>query len=230
MTSDASVMTLRSVFSSCVALAALVTLSPRADAQVDLDSLRAAHNCAAALRIVQHGNPDTKEDWAWSTLPGCGAAASGAARDAWLVQRTVTDTVQIAETFNRLWSFRDASLFEAAMGMAADASATYQSRVFSVMMLVEQLLDGELTEYRYFSTTPATGVCRIGDVFDRQIRVGTPLAADARQRAHTLAQSLAASTDAPAAVQSAGRCLDQALTINDHVQATRPNRPPPGAD
>ena len=93
---------------------------------------------------MQHGNPDKKEDWAWSTLPGCGAAASGAARDAWLVQRTVTDTVQIAETFNRLWSFRDALLFEAAMGMAADASATDQSRVFSVMMLAEQLLDHEL--------------------------------------------------------------------------------------
>jgi hypothetical protein len=221
-------MTLRSLFSSCVALAALVTLSPRADAQVNLDSLRAAHTCEAALRIVQRGHPDKKEDWAWSTLPGCGAAASGAARDAWLVQRTVTDTLQIAETFSRLWSFRDASLFEAAMGVAADASATVESRIVSVMMLVEQLLDHELTEYRYFSTTPGTGVCRIGDVFDRQIRVGTPLAVDARQRAHTLAQSLAGATTAPAAVQSAGRCLDQALTIDDRVQAARPNRPPPG--
>lgn len=114
------------------------------------------------------------------------------------------------------------------MHVAADASATVESRVFSVMMLVEQLLDHERTEYRYFSTTPATGVCRIGDVFDRQIRVGTPLAVDARQRAHTLAQSLAGATTAPPAVRSAGRCLDQALTINDRVRAAKPNRPPPG--
>lgn len=222
-------MILRSLFSSGVAVTTLGTLSPGAGAQVKLDSLRAAHTCSAALLVVQRGHPDKKEDWAWSALPGCGADASGAARDAWLVQRTVADTVQIAETFNRLWSFRDALLFEAAMGIAADPSATDRSRVFSVMMLVEQLLDHELTEYRYFSTTPGTGVCRIGDVFDRQIRVGIPLAADARQRAHTLAQSLAASANAPAAVQSAGRCLDQALTINDRVQATRPNRPPSGA-
>lgn len=220
-------MTLR-IFRSAVALAALLT--HRAGAQVNLDSLRAAHTCAAALRIVQLGHPDSQEAWAWSTLPGCGTAASGAARDAWMAQRTVSDTVQVAETFNRLSSFRDASLFDAAASVAGDASATTESRVFSLMMLTGQLLNRAFAEYRFFTTTPAFGVCRIGDVFDRQIQVGAPLSADARLRARTLAQSLAANPSAPTAVQSAGRCLDQALAIDDRVQAAKPIRPPPDHD
>ena len=190
-------MTLRPLWIFCAA-ASLVT--QRAGAQVNLDSLRAAHTCASALRIVRVGHPSKNEEWAWSTLPACGTAASSAARDAWLLQRSVTDTLQVASVFDRLWSFRDAFLFDAAMSVAGNASATTESRVFSVMMLAEQLLDRPFTDYRYFSTMPRFGVCRIADVFDRHIQVGTPLAPDARKRARTLAQSLAANSSAPASV------------------------------
>ena len=214
------------------ALAASAMLSPAAHralgAQVNLDSLRAAHTCANALRIVQLGVPDRKEDWAWSVLPSCGTSASAAARDAWLAQRTVNDTVQLGEIYARLWTFRDAELFNAAMSIAGDAAAAAPSRVFSVMMLLQQLVDRQFPEYRHFSTTPPSGVCRIGDVYDQKVLTGTPLAADARQRARALAQSLAANASAPAAVQSAGRCLDQALLIDDKVQASKPIRPPGG--
>jgi hypothetical protein len=214
-------------FLTFAVLVALVLVDARhANAQVNLDSLRAAHTCESALRIVQLGHPDRKEDWAWSTLPGCGTAASGAARDAWLAQRAVSDTIQLAETFGRLWAFRDASLFDAAMSVASDNSAATESRVFSMMMLLEQLLDRPFAEYKYFAATPPTGVCRIGIVADRQIRVGTPLSTDARQRLRTLAQALQSDASAPPAVQSAGRCVDQALTIDDKVQAAKPIRPP----
>lgn len=211
-----------------LALAATFALgASRVHAQVNLDSLRAAHTCAAALRIVELGHPDKKEDWAWSTLPGCGTAASAAARDSWMLQRTVSDTGQLSEVFTRLWTFRDASLFDAAMSVASDGSATAQARVFSVMMVLEQLLDRPFADYQYFSNTPPTGVCRIASVFDRPIHVGTPLAADSRTRGRTLAQSLAANASAPTTVQSAGRCLDQALLIDDKVQASKPIQPPP---
>jgi hypothetical protein len=200
----------------------------RVGAQTRQDSLSAAHDCAAAARIVRHGHPDKKEEWAWATLMGCGAAGGDAAREAWLSQRAERDTAQLEGVFGRLWSFRDASLFDAAMSIAGDASAAPQSRVYSAMMLLEQLLDHDQPDYKYFSTTGEFGVCRIGSVFGRQIAVGTPLAPDARTRAHGLAQSLAADAAAPSEVRSAGRCLDQALTMDDRVQAKKPiQRPPP---
>lgn len=208
---------------------ALVSVAPvPLAAQVDMDSLRAAHTCDRALRIVALGHPEKKEAWAWSTFPGCGPAASGAARDAWLVQRTVSDTLQLSEVFGRLWSFRDALLFDAAINIAGDPSAAAPSRVFSVMTLLVQLFDTPSVEYGHFSTTSQFDVCRIGSVYGRQIQVGTPLAADARQRARSLAQSLAADASAPAIVQSAGRCFDQALLIDDRVQASKPITPPGG--
>jgi hypothetical protein len=227
MTSRGFIMSFRPFWLIGTVAVALMWVAPSSlGAQVNLDSLRAAHTCDNALRIVTLGHPDKKEDWAWSVLPSCGTAASPAARDAWLAQRNVADTVQLADVYGRLWSFRDAALFDAAMTIAGDVSAAAPSRVFSVMMLLQQLLDRQFAEYRHFSTTTATGVCRIGDVFDRQIRAGTPLAADARQRARSLAQSLAANSSAPSSVQSAGRCLDQALLIDDKVQASKPIRPP----
>ena len=185
-----------------------------------------AKTCARAARIVEKGRPDKKEAWAWSMILGCGSDGSTAAKSAWMAQRTLSDTTQLAATFGDLWSFRDSALFGAAERVAVDPSATRQSRVYSVMMLLVLLFDDAYPEYGNFSTKEPKDVCRVGQVFDRVITEGAPLAPDARQRARALARALAADPSAPPEVRSAGSCLDDVFILDDRVRALRPLKPP----
>jgi hypothetical protein len=128
--------------------------------------------------------------------------------------------------YSRVWSFKDASVFDAAATVAADQTATPQSRVYSVMLLMAQLFDDWDADYRQFIAATGTRICLFGPVYDRMIVMGSPLPIDARTRARTLAQRLAGNTRAPAAVRSAGRCLDQAISAAERLEAAEPIRPP----
>lgn len=199
--------------------------APDAGAQSD----RHQQQCEKARKIVERGKPDRKEEWAWSTVPGCGAGGGLAARDAWLLARTEADPARLEKLYSRLWSFRDASLFEAARTIATDPSASAPSRVYSGMMLVVQLLDREDPNYDWFTKAGAGGVCRIGSVDDRVVRTGQPLPPDARQLGLRVGQHLASDASAPAIVRSAGRCLTQAIQVDDEIRASGPIKPPASA-
>lgn len=193
-------------------------------AQSDKDE----HNCKKATQIVAKGKPDKKQEWAWAMVLGCGAEGGTAARNAWLTVRTVTDTSELEALYSRVWSFRDAALFEAARSTLGDASASPQSRVYSAMLLIAQLFDRDGPSYKYFTTVGIYGVCRMAFVSDRTIATGTALPADARQRTRTVAQDVLSNASAPPIVQSAARCIKQTLDIDDQVQASKPIIPPPG--
>ena len=205
-------------------LAAL--LSGTAAACVGAQADKNGHNCKKATQIVAKGKPDKKEEWAWAMVLGCGAEGGAAARDAWLTVRTVTDTSELEALYSRVWSFRDAALFEAARSTLGDASASAQSRVYSAMMLIVQLFDEDYPTYADFASTGPNRVCLIGDVYGRIIATGTALPADAQQRARFVAKGVLSSASAPAIVQSAARCVVQTLDIDDRVQASKPIVPP----
>ena len=191
-----------------------------AGAQVD----KSAHDCKEAIRNVDRGKPSKTEEWAWATVLGCGAAGGSAARDAWLSLRSESDTSRIAAVYDRLWSFRDAALFDAARAMMADGSARVESRAFSAMFVIAQLFDNLNPEFGYFVSTWPFGVCRIASVSDRTIQTGTPLPTDAKEQARTVARNVLADSAAPNEVRSAARCVDQILTIDDRVRARKPPR------
>lgn len=208
----------------CVAVLTALSLAnaPHATAQAD----RHQHDCKKAVHIVERGKPEKKDDWAWSTVLGCGAEGGVAARGAWLQARSETDTAQLEALYSRLWSFRDAALFDAARSLATDASASAQSRVYSSMLLIGLLLDNKDPQYGFFTTVGTYGVCRVGSVYDRSIADGTPLPSDARELVRSVGRQLQAETSAPAIVQSAGRCVDQTLMIDDRVRARGAIVPP----
>jgi hypothetical protein len=217
---------------------ALAFVHPKAArAQTPADSAR-ARACVAALRIAARGlegeapagddiPPARRIDRAWSRLQSCGPAAGVVAGGAWRQLRTVSDTAQLHAMYARVWSLRDASVFSAASTVAADPAATPQSRVYSLMLITAQLFDNWNPGYRRFvaATTPYR-VCLFDNVHDRAINTGAPLPTDARVVARTLARSLAANGNAPADVQSAGRCLDQAISAAERVEASPPASPP----
>lgn len=188
-----------------------------------------AHDCKKAMEIVAKGKPNKKEDWAWATVLGCGAAGGVAARDAWLRTRAETDTSQLEALYRRLWSFRDAALFGAARSIMTDASASPQSRVYSAMLLLVQVFDRRDPEYGDFVSTNTYSVCRVGSVYDRVIVTGSALPADARQQLRAAAHGILSNANAPISVQGAARCVDQEIMLDDRVQASKPIVPPPGS-
>jgi hypothetical protein len=163
----------------------------------------------------------------WDVLPHCGAPGGAIAGKEWSKTRTLTDSTRLADAYRRVWSFRDASIFEAAASVAADRSATSKSRVYSMMLLVEQLFDDWDPTYDFFIATDTYDVCRIGSVAGRVIVTGAPLPADARARARRLARAVEADVGAPRAVRSAGRCGDQTIEIEERVEAAGPISIPP---
>lgn len=122
----------------------------------------------------------------------------------------------------RLWSFRDRYLFDAALDVARDGSATTPSRVYSFMMLVAQLSDLRYPRYGNFIAVGEYDVCRLSTVHGRGVESGTPLPADARSRAWALARAMQVAPSNPAEVRSAARCLDQVLYRDSVVEAGPP--------
>lgn len=209
-----------------VALIAGLSLAGAVASDAAAQSDKHEQQCKKAVKIVERGKPGRKEAWAWSTVLGCGAEGGVAARDAWLLARAGVDPTQLEDLFSRLWSFRDAALFEAARGIATDPSASAPSRVYSAMMLVAQLLDRKNPNYAWFTSVGMGGVCRIGSVYDRALYAGRPLPSDARQLGLQVGRQLSNDAGAPATVRSAGRCLAQAIEIDDEIRASGPIKPP----
>ena len=208
----------------CLLLATV--LSGTGASTVGAQSDKNEHNCKKATHIVAKGKPDKKEEWAWAMVLGCGAEGGTAARDAWLTVRTVTDTSELESLYSRVWSFRDAALFEAARSTLSDASASAQSRVYSAMLLIAQIFDRKDSSYGDLTNTGPYNVCRVQIVYDRTITIGTALPVDARQRTRAVAQSVLSSASAPSIVQNAARCIVQTLDLDDRVQASKPIVPP----
>jgi hypothetical protein len=237
--------TMRSYLMCSAAATALLlggaALTPAA-AQARSASVMRSQACEKAIRLAVQGHwrrdeeeawnrkrtpGRSKADWMWDVLPNCGAAGGAVAGKEWSKTRTLTDTTRLADAYSRVWSFRDASVFGAAASVATDRSATPQSRVYSMMLLVAQLFDRWDPTYDFFIATDTYDVCRFSSVTDRVIVTGATLPADARARARTLARAVEADVGAPRAVRSAGRCVDQAIEIRERVEAAGPISIPP---
>jgi hypothetical protein len=183
------------------------------------------HDCPHAVEIVRRGRPAAADEWAWARVFACGDAGRAAARDAWLALRSQSDASRMAEVHARLWNLRDSALFEAARGMLLDGSATDESRVYSAMLLLNQLYDHADPEYDAFSSTRAGDVCESAWVTDRSIVTGTPLPRNAGERARDAARHVL-SASSPERVRNAARCLDEIVQRTERVRArTAPGRP-----
>ncbi len=173
---------------------------PEACAQSD----KAEHSCEKAAKIVARGKPDTKEDWAWSTILACGPDGGLALRDAWEMTRTSADTAELETVFARLRGFRDAGLFNSASSIFLDAGAAPESRVFSEMLMLSSVSDDT-----YASWTGMTGGrgdgsgCSLASVADCPSHVGTSLPLDARSRLLSVARRVVADGAMPELVRRA---------------------------
>lgn len=196
---------------------------PEACAQAD----KAEHNCEKAAMIVGRGKPDKKEDWAWSTILGCGPAGGLALRDAWEMTRTSADTAELETVFARLWGFRDAGLFTSARSIFLDAGAAPESRVFSGMLMLSSVSDDTYATWAGMTGGRGDGSnCSLASVANRPSHVGMSLPNDARSRLDSAARQIAADRAAPEVVRRAARCIVSEIVAEDRAKAN-PIRLPP---
>lgn len=179
----------------------------------------AQHDCEHAIEVVHRGQSSQADESAWATLPECGVAGGRAAADAWNALRSVSDTGRIVKTYGRLRGFRDSSLFGASRALLLDGAASAESRVFSAMLLVTQLVEHADPDYRVYSTTGPHDVCTIGSTTGRSIHTVTPLPSNAGEQAQSTALRVMTSEADPASVRNAARCMYDALRRDEPVYA-----------
>lgn len=172
-----------------------------------------ADGCDEAIETAQRGELASPQDErAWSTLPGCGAPGGVAARHAWTSLRTTSDTARLANAFEHLRTFRDSSVFGAARAVLLDGTATAPSRVYSAMLVVAQVRPLSQPDYHVFSTTGAHDPCVAASVWDRPVRDGAPLPAQANREVDSAFFRVLADQSAPQSVRNAARCMYDTIT------------------
>ena len=185
-------------------------------------------DCATAAKIVARGKPQPKDDWAWSTVLGCGRAASAPVRAAWEATRTRADTLALGALYDRLWSLRDSALFDAAARIFADAAAAPQSRVFSGMLLLSSVSPHSHTSFGTITAATVPGsVCSRGFVVNPPANQGTALPSSARAQVHAMARHFAADRTAPRVVGLAARCIAEHIEIEDDALVKESTTPTP---
>jgi hypothetical protein len=171
------------------------------------------NGCEQSIETVRSGRLASRQDErAWSALPGCGAAAGLAARDAWTSLRSSSDTARFAKVFHLLRGFRDASLFVAASSVLLDTAASAPARVYSAMLAVGQVRPLAEPDYHVFSTTGPHDPCVAASVGDGPVRDGAPLLPNESEQMTSAALRVMTDSSAPQSVRNAARCMYDTVT------------------
>ncbi|MBI2408710.1 MAG: hypothetical protein HYV19_10460 [Gemmatimonadetes bacterium] len=213
-----------------LALYCMLAITPLAVTKACAQADKVEHACEKAAKIVARGKPEKKEDWAWSTILGCGATGGLALRDAWQATRMSADTAALEAVFARLWLFRDAALFASAKSISLDPGAKPESRVFSLMLMLTSSSDDVHPEWAGLVGSPDAGrACWVGRVANLHSYAGASMPTDARTQLANAARQLAADGTTPELVRRAARCIVAELVAEDRAKANPIMLPPGGA-
>jgi hypothetical protein len=195
----------------------LLSLWPLAlQAQVQSDSVKHRNDCRLATQIIETGHPAPHAEWALDYIGACGTQVQGAALATALRRlRSEPDTGKISPFWQNARFLRDGALYEAAVEIAADRSASVPARVFALLGLLHRTQQGRSAGYgdliggfyEEHGLRWVRGGCARTVVIDDLRIDGSPLPADYRERINTLARRLRSDTTEPLDVQTAAACL-----------------------
>lgn len=182
-----------------LSLSVLALLPACATAQVS-DSMHARNRCRLALQIVQTGHPAPHTRWAYEHVALCGADAGEAVAGALRRFRQSEDTAALDLVSTAARDYRDGRIFNAALEIAQDPTASVPARVFAFRVLIHGLAPGSLI--RYTDITEPSGVGRgcfgFGPHQHQNTTTGVPLPPDYAARVSNAADAVIASQDNPA--------------------------------
>jgi hypothetical protein len=196
-------------------LLGLLLLAREVHGQADPDNVQLRNDCRFAAQVITTGHPAPHLQWAHSFIGYCGraqwadAAASGVRR-----LRGSTDATALATEWRHLWMLRDSAVFEAAVDIARNRSASTQARVWALRTLANYIdpngIYGAITD-TYTDASGAHPVCvsnrAAGTVAFYE---GRPLPSDFAGRARATAAMISNEPGEPGTVRTAASCVQAA--------------------
>lgn len=185
-------------------------------AQVRSDSVKHRNECRFATQVVETGHPAPHAEWALGYIVACGTRVHGAVlATALRLLRGETDTVKIAPFWRNARFLRDGALYDAAVEIAGDRSASVPARVFAILGLIHLTKEGRSAGsgnliggfYEHQGLRWVRGGCARTIVINDLRIDGAPLPADHRARITALARQLRSDESEPLDVQTAAACL-----------------------
>jgi hypothetical protein len=193
-----------------VLIAALMLLvASAAAAQVRPDSVKLRNDCRLAAQVLTTGNPAPHVQWASWVIRGCPDAAQVVVRAVGQHRRS-SDTVFLNAVTAPASEIRDRRLYEVALSILTDPSASTEARVFAARMLAWLYLPNAHLTYRDFVDPSGAGDSLCGakrPPMDLRIVRGTLLPDGWPETVKAAARSVYTDVAQPAAVREAARCF-----------------------
>jgi hypothetical protein len=199
-------------------LIALTLPSASAAAQATDASWRTVCNEAVRVYATQRAVPNDTGSWrgtpgwAYVTIPGCGVDGAHAVARRLAAAGHESNVDSLLSVIHLAENFRDSTLFEAELTLAADTSNTPESRAMTLIALYRLFRPNGWIAYELLSKPPrpdGTPACRFESfASDAPTHLpGDPLPANASARVGALVIPLRSDTRAPAMVRNAAICF-----------------------
>ena len=170
--------------------------------------------CDRAAGVVSRGRVSANEMWALLNISACGTVGANAIATGIGKLTNHTDTAQFEVFMGAADNWRDASIFNAAMQLANNASATPEARVYAIRHLLTLLQPYHRWTYAGLAESPdSTATQGGGGCYGymgsepRGSIAGSPLPSTYESQIREALSTLANDLAAPQAVRAAARCL-----------------------
>lgn len=194
----------------------LLAISGPAAAQANPDSVKHRNDCRLAVRAIETGRPAPHLPWALAYVGTCGASVRGAAHAVAVRRlRSVADTATLGTFWRPTHYLLDRNLYDAALDIAADPSASVESRVFAFLTLVRYSIPPDRAAsyasltggfYEVEGLRGVAGGCAPGVLSDGGRQTGVPLPPDFRLQIREVGESVLRASANPLDVRTAASC------------------------
>lgn len=170
----------------------------------------AGERCAVARAVIERA-ASQGERGALDVIPTCGREGAAALARGFPVLRWSSDVPRLDAYLQVMRLWRDASLYEAALNVAADRGASVRARVFAFGYLLTLVSPGDLIQYEVLGAgldengLPLQPCSRVVSTSHGSLD-SAPLPTDWRQRLQVIARGIYKDETEPSAVRSAAFC------------------------
>jgi hypothetical protein len=199
-------------FTTMIASASLLSLAGRAAAQGNPDSAQHANDCHLVAQVVMTALPAAKIEWAFAMVGSCGEEGIHALAVGIGSMKSSVDTLFLLNLSRQSSYYRDGGIFQSALSVAGDPSASAPARVYALLTMQHIILPRSGNSYAEatsgFDASGSPKCTRLTIDYSHQpVRPGiTPLPANYEEQATVLARRIEADASAPALVRAAASC------------------------
>jgi hypothetical protein len=204
-------------FAQVVALAC--ALGSTAFGQTSNSAVPAADECESDAAIVAHGHLAKKDFRALLRLSVCTAIGGNAVASGFASYAHDTNVSAVDEYTYLMNAWRDSAVFQTAISLAIDTSASHVARVFAVRYLISLIKPNQAYTYAGLTTGDAVTLGRDGAEATKtgcaaQARtekgdlVSTPLPRDFESRVRATLAAITNATSTPRVVRNAAHCAN----------------------